>query len=72
MFKILMLRLLFLKDDDDYSPPTPERLREKLNQLEASLLTKRMEMEDSPGDVTNDIEEKFKTLQLEVFPFRIP
>lgn len=72
MLKILMLRLLLLKDDDDYSPPTPERLREKLNQLEASLLTKRMEMEDSPGDVTNDIEEKFKTLQLEVFYFRIP
>jgi hypothetical protein len=27
---------------------------------------KRMEMEDSPGDVTNEMEEKFKTLQLEV------
>jgi hypothetical protein len=46
-------------------PPTPDRLKEKLNVLEASLVSKRIEMEDNPGEVTNEIEEKFKTLQLE-------
>lgn len=47
-------------------PPTPDRLKEKLHQLESSLVSKRIEMEDNPGDVTNEIEEKFKNLQLEV------
>lgn len=53
-------------DDDDFMPPTPDRLKEKLHALEASLMSKRIEMEDNPGDVTNEIEEKFKNLQLEV------
>lgn len=54
------------EDDDDFMPPTPDRLKEKLHALEASLVSKRIEMEDNPGDVTNEIEEKFKNLQLEV------
>lgn len=54
------------EDDDDFMPPTPDRLKEKLHALEASLMSKRIEMEDNPGDVTNEIEEKFKNLQLEV------
>lgn len=54
------------EDDEDFMPPTPDRLKEKLHALEASLVSKRIEMEDNPGDVTNEIEEKFKNLQLEV------
>lgn len=50
---------------DNNSTVTSARLRGKLDELKRSLTAKRMEMEDSPGDVTTEMEAKFRSMQIE-------
>jgi hypothetical protein len=61
-----ILAAVFLSFVLDATTSSTEHLKNKLNELESSLRLQRVEMEDNPGDVTNEMEEKYKSLQLEV------